>query len=92
MRRMRSHGHNQHSCRGGLDNLVCDGFLPLAAAAGGQDLFAAWYHWFLGDVPALVRKALPKLGLTTRPDQPLCHGRGQGLWGWILAREARASR
>ena len=75
-----------------LDNLVCDGFLPLAAAQGGRELFALWHHWFLGDVPALVRKALPKLGLAGPPDQPLCHGRAQGLLGWILAREARASR
>lgn len=75
-----------------LDNLVCDGFLPLAAAQGGGELFPTWFHWFLGDVPALVRKALPKLGLAGPPDQPLCHGRAQGLLGWILAREARASR
>ena len=75
-----------------LDNLVCDGLLPLAAAGGGHELFAPWYHWFLGDVPALVRKALPRLGLAGPPDQPLGHGRAQGLLGWILAREARASR
>jgi hypothetical protein len=74
-----------------LDNLVCDGFLPLAAAQGGGDLFALWHHWFLGDVPAMVRKALPKLGLAGQPGQPLCHGRAQGLLGWILACEARAS-
>ena len=75
-----------------LDNLVCDGFLPLAAAQGGPELFALWHHWFLGDAPAMVRKVLPRLGLAAPPDQPLCHGRAQGLLGWILAREAHASR
>jgi hypothetical protein len=75
-----------------LDNLVCDGFLPLAAANTGADLQVMWQHWFLGDVPAQVRQALPRLGLAGLPGHPHCHGAGQGLLGWILAREARASR
>jgi hypothetical protein len=75
-----------------LDNLVCDGFLPLVAAETGDDPFAVWFHWFLGDVPAPVRKIMPKLGLAGPPGQPLCHGWAQGLLGWILEREARASR
>lgn len=75
-----------------LDNLVCDGFLPLVAAETGEDRFTAWFHWFLGDVPAPVRKIMPKLGLAGPADQPLCHGWAQGLLGWILEREARASR
>lgn len=75
-----------------LDNLACDGFLPLLAAETGAELFAAWFHWFLGDVPAPVRKIMPKLGLAGPADQPLCHGWAQGLLGWILEREARASR
>jgi integral membrane sensor domain MASE1 len=74
-----------------LDNLVCDGFLPLVAARTGHDLLAVWSHWFLGDVPAPVRTALPRLGLAGGRAQPFCHGRAQGLLGWILAREARAS-
>ena len=75
-----------------LDNLVCDGFLPLAAAEAGNDPGAAWFHWFLGDVPQQVRAALPKLGVAGRGIQPLCHGFGQGLLGWILGQEAGASR
>ena len=75
-----------------LDNLVCDGFLPLIAAETGEDRFAAWFHWFLGDGPAPVRKIMPKLGLAGPADQPLCHGWAQGLLGWILEREVRASR
>ena len=74
-----------------LDNLVCDGFLPLLAARTGKDLSAVWFHWFLGDVPDQVRQALPKLGVTGGRGQPLCHGCAQGLIGWLLAREARAS-
>jgi hypothetical protein len=75
-----------------LDNLVCDGFLPLLVARTGCDLREMWYHWFLGDMPAPVRQALPRLGLAGTRAQPHCHGMGQGLLGWILAREAVASR
>ena len=75
-----------------LDNLVCDGFLPLVAAEAENELFAAWFHWFLGDVPDPVKKIMPKLGLAGPAGQPLCHGWAQGLLGWILEREARASR
>jgi hypothetical protein len=74
-----------------LDNLVCDGFLPLAAAEAGNDPGMMWFHWFLGDVPDQVRAALPKLGVAGRGAPPLCHGWGQGLLGWILEQEARAS-
>ena len=75
-----------------LDNLVCDGFLPLVAAKTGTDLGAVWFHWFLGDVPDQVKNALPKLGIAGRGAEPYCHGWAQGLLGWILDREARASR
>lgn len=75
-----------------LDNLVCDGFLPLVTAKSGHDLGAAWFHWFLGDVPDQVRNALPRLGVAGRGAPPLCHGWAQGLLGWMLEHEARASR
>ncbi|HTL66072.1 MAG TPA: DUF2851 family protein [Lacunisphaera sp.] len=74
-----------------LDTLICDAFLPLVAARTGRELRELWFHWFLGDVPAQVRRALPRLGLAGLPDRPHSHGRGQGLLGWILAREAGAS-
>ncbi len=74
-----------------LDNLVCDGFLPLLAARTEKDCFALWFHWFLGDGPEQVRRTLPKLGVTDGQLQPLCHGYAQGLLGWLLEREARAS-
>lgn len=73
------------------DNLVCDGFLPLVAAGAGADPGMLWFHWPLGDVPDQVRTALPKLGIAGRGAQPLCHGWAQGLLGWVLEAEARAS-
>lgn len=75
-----------------LDNLICDGFLPLLAAQTGRDLFGLWFHWFAGDLPDQVRAALPRLGVTGSRTQPLCHGYGQGILGWILASDTDASR
>jgi hypothetical protein len=74
-----------------LDTLVCDGLLPLAAVETGHDLMSAWFHWYLGDVPAEVRRALRETGIAGQGAPPLCHGWGQGLLGWMLERDARAS-
>jgi hypothetical protein len=74
-----------------LDTLICDGFLPLAAMATGRDLLPVWFHWFLGDVPGEVRRALRETGIAGHGASPFCHGWGQGLLGWLLEREARAS-
>lgn len=74
-----------------LDTLICDGLLPLAAAETGRDLSAQWFHWYLGDVPDAIRRALRRLGAADGRRRPLCHGLGQGLLGWILDHEARAS-
>lgn len=74
-----------------LDTLVCDGFLPLGAARCGRpDLFELWFNWFPGDLPDQLRGALPRLGVCGGVGQPLCHGWGQGLLGWLIAREFRA--
>lgn len=73
------------------DTLVCDGFLPLLSAASerpGLEVF--WMHWFAGDLPDAVRRGLRKLALTGSRDHPLCHGSGQGLLAWLIAREFRA--
>jgi hypothetical protein len=75
-----------------LDTLACDGLLPLAAVAARSDLFDTWFNWYMGDVPAAVRTALPKLGVTGGRDHPQCHGFGQGLLGWLLRQGAGASR
>ena len=71
-----------------LDNLLADGLLPLLAVATGRDYHDLWFHWFLGDIPDHVRRALTKLGVVDGRAQPLCHGYAQGLLGWLLAREA----
>jgi len=74
-----------------LDTLVCDGFLPLAAAASGRpgvDEF--WFYWFSGDLPDAVRRGLRRLGVTGTRDHPLSHGVAQGLLAWLIAREFRA--
>ncbi len=76
---------------GRLDNIACDGFLPLLAAHTGRELFAVWFHWFTGDVPDQVRRGLLKLGAAGGRAQPLCHGYAQGLLGWLLGRETTAS-
>jgi len=74
-----------------LDNLVCDGLLPLLEAKSERDLFALWFHWFLGDVPDHIRRTLPKLGLADGQMQPICHGYARGLLGWFMECDARAS-
>jgi hypothetical protein len=74
-----------------LDNLVCDGLLPLVAAETGRELFPVWFHWFVGDVPQEVRRGLRTLGLSGAGVGPQCHGWAQGLLGWMLDRDARAS-
>jgi hypothetical protein len=75
-----------------FDTMVCDGFLPLVAAGTQVDLSPLWFHWFLGDVPDGLRKALVMLGLAGVPQAPFCHGWAQGFLGWLAEREARASR
>ncbi|MDR0353801.1 MAG: DUF2851 family protein [Opitutaceae bacterium] len=78
-----------------LDNLVCDGFLPLLAACDGADaarLERCWRHWWTGDMPAQVAPLLKGLRMTGTRDQPACHGIAQGLLGWMLANEDAAPR
>ncbi len=75
-----------------FDTMVCDGFLPLVAADTKTDLSIPWFHWFLGDVPDGLRKALLMLGLVGTRAAPFCHGWAQGFLGWLTEREARASR
>lgn len=67
--------------------LVCDGFLPLAAAASGRDLAGMWFHWFAGDLPAQVRRVLGGLGVIGAPEHPWCNGWAQGLLAWLIEKE-----
>jgi hypothetical protein len=71
-----------------LDNLVCDGFLPLLATRSGRDLFPLWFHWLVGDLPPRLHLVLKSLAVFDGHAQPACHGLAQGLLGWMLAREA----
>lgn len=79
-------------CVGGSrwPTLVCDGLLPLAAARAELDLAAHWFHWFPGDVPDQVRRALRQLSVTGRAEQAHCHGFAQGLLAWLIQREVSA--
>lgn len=70
-----------------LDNVICDGLLPLLAARTGRDLHAAWYHWFAGDLPPMLTSGLRQLGFLDGREHPACHGAAQGLLGWLLERE-----
>lgn len=74
-----------------LDNLVCDGWLPLLAARTGVDCEALWWHWFPGDLPPFVNRALRELGVFAGPANPAGHGPAQGLLGRILAQEIHLS-
>lgn len=73
-----------------LDNLICDGLLPLLTAKTGCEMQRLWYHWFAGDLPPLLTSGLRQLGFFDGRAQPSCHGAAQGLLGWLLEREGRA--
>ncbi len=74
-----------------FDTLVCDGLLPLAAAGAERpDLDTLWHHWPAGDLPEPVVAGLRRLGPGAGEDGPRCHGWGQGLLGWLVARGALA--
>ncbi len=72
-----------------LDNLICDGWLPLAAAHTGGDVSGLWWHWWSGDQPPLLRRVLRELGVFSGPSRPVAHGPLQGLLAQLLAAEGR---
>lgn len=73
-----------------LDTFICDALLPLLATeqSGAFD-FGIWFHWFPGDQPPVLTRALSQLAVCDGRDQPLCHGFAQGLLDWFMARDAR---
>ena len=77
-----------------LDNLMCDGFLPLMAASGGEEgaLREIWFHWWPGDLPPKVARGLRELEVVSRPAHPACHGAAQGLLSWLLEDSAKRLR
>ncbi|WP_238991306.1 DUF2851 family protein [Rariglobus hedericola] len=70
-----------------LDNLVCDGFLPLLAAQTGLNFQPVWAGWYAGDAPEALAGVLQALGVFGARGQPAAQGPIQGLLGWMLARE-----
>jgi hypothetical protein len=73
-----------------LDTLICDAFLPLAAASAGSNLEGLWFHWFPGDLPVAVTDGLRQLQVCDGRTQPVCQGFAQGLLGWLIEREKSA--
>lgn len=71
-----------------LDNIICDGFLPLLAAHSGGELQGWWFNWFPGDLPPCFIRELRRLGVFGPRASPACHGVAQGLLGWLLEHEA----
>ena len=72
-----------------INTFICDGLLPLVAAAGARDGQGAWSHWFCGDVPPWLASGLRQLGYFDGLVRPATHGAVQGLLGWFLSRELR---
>jgi hypothetical protein len=72
-----------------LDNLICDGLLPLLATQSDRKLEGLWFHWFTGDVPPFIGSGLRQLGVIDGRRQPACHGIAQGLLGRLIERDAR---
>jgi len=73
-----------------FDNLVCDGFLPLLAQRDGCEVRGLWQHWYAGDLPRGLVRALRQLEVFSGPARPACHGAVQGLLGWLVERERSA--
>jgi hypothetical protein len=81
-------------CAGGVggtrfDTLVVDGMLPLLVARSDleAELFGVWFHWFPGDLPPAIPRALRELGISDGARSPLANGPAQGLLGWWWAKE-----
>jgi hypothetical protein len=72
------------------DNMLCDGFLPLAATCQPKTapyLATLWHHWYMGDAPERFVSLLRNLGIFAPKVHPVCHGFYQGFLGWLLERE-----
>ena len=76
------------------DNLLCDGFLPLAATRQAENvsyLALLWRHWYVGDAPERFVTLLRNLGVFAAKTHPASHGFFQGFLGWLLEREQQQS-
>lgn len=61
-----------------IENLICDGFLPLVAARSGRELFSYWYHWFPGDIPSALKRLFQLVNKGSPRRHALCNGALQG--------------
>ncbi|MCR5184364.1 MAG: DUF2851 family protein [Opitutales bacterium] len=61
-----------------FETLMVDAVLPALASESAQDLFDFWFHWFLGDAPASVKKIFAKTGIVSNLT-PMSNGLFQGL-------------
>ncbi len=67
-----------------MATLVCDGFLPLAAARGEEGLFAYWFFWYPGDAPDTVREILKTAEITDGRTISQANGWIQGVLDALL--------
>ena len=67
-----------------IENLVCDGFLPLLAAHSNEDFFLPWYHWYPGDAPSALKQLYSRLSEGRSALGPGSNGSYQGLIGCLL--------
>lgn len=72
-----------------LDNLICDGLIPLLATREARGVVGLWHHWFPGDLPPVITRGLRELACFDGRSRPACHGVAQGLLGWLIEREGR---
>lgn len=75
-----------------LDTLVTNGFLPLVAANGAKELFAAWCCWFAGDSPDWLKAALRDTPALPGKRPVLCEGLVQGALQLALEQPAAGSQ
>ena len=69
-----------------LDNMVCDGFLPLLTAMSGKHFGSLWFHWFAGDIPGSFRKLFRNL--PGDREMMFSHGVAQGILAYMMEHEA----
>jgi len=75
-----------------FDTIVTNGFLPLLAAHGAEEPFAAWCCWFAGDSPDWLKAALRDTPAVPGKRLPLCEGLVQGALQLALEQPAAGSQ
>jgi hypothetical protein len=66
-----------------FDTLAVDALLPLLAVKTGADLYAAWFHWWAGDMPETLKTFLAQAEITGA-GRPAANGWSQGGWQMLL--------